>query len=92
MDSDDVAVFDAQVVTDNTVDSGTAIIEVVIGQDDQDGVFSLLALDQDCVTTEELQRLHGIVRERNDRVVVVRRICDPVATKSEDACRGNFCR
>ena len=63
--------LDAQVVSHNTVDASTAVIEIVIGQDDEDGVFPLLALDQDCVTTEQLERVHGVVGESNDGVIIV---------------------
>lgn len=71
MDSDNVAVLYTQVVSDHTVDTDTAIIQVIIGKDDQNGILSLLSLDQDCVTTEELQGLHGVVGQSNNRVVIV---------------------
>ena len=54
VNSDNIAMLHTEVVSDHTVDTSTAIIEVIIGKDDQDGVLSLLSLDQDCVTTEEL--------------------------------------
>ena len=71
MDSDNVAVLHTEVVAHNTVDTGASIIKVVIGQDDQHSVLALLALDQDCVTTEELKGLHGVVREGDHRVIIV---------------------
>ena len=61
MNGNNVAVLDTEVVSDNAVDAGATVIEVVIGQDDQHSVLALLALDQDCVTTEELESLHGVV-------------------------------
>jgi hypothetical protein len=76
VDSDDVAVLYTEVVSDHAVDTGTAIIKVIIGKDDQNGILSLLSLDQDCVTTEELQGLHGIVGQSNNRVVIVNGIGD----------------
>jgi hypothetical protein len=71
VNSDNVAVLDTKVVTHNTVDTGASVIKIVIGEDDQHGVLALLALDEDCVTTEELESLHGVVREGNDRVIIV---------------------
>lgn len=54
MYGNDVAVFDSQVVTNHSVDTGTSIIQIIIGEHDQDSVLSLLSLDQDCVASEEL--------------------------------------
>lgn len=54
MYGDDIAVLDSQVVTDHAVDSSASIIEIVIGKDDKDGVFSLLALDKHCISSKEL--------------------------------------
>jgi hypothetical protein len=76
MNSDDVAVLDPEVVANHSVDASTAIIEVVISQNDQNSVLSLLALDEHCVATEELEGLHSVVRQGNDGVVIVGRICD----------------
>jgi hypothetical protein len=76
VDSDNVAVLYTQVVSDHTVDTDTAIIQVIIGKDDQNGILSLLSLDQDCVTTEELQSLHGVVGQSNNRVVIVDGVSD----------------
>jgi hypothetical protein len=53
--------LDAEVVANDTVDASTAVIQIVVGQDDEDGVSSHLALDEDCVATEELESLHGVV-------------------------------
>jgi hypothetical protein len=61
VDGDDVAVLDAQVVADDAVDAGAAVIEVVVGEHDQHGVLPLLAADQHRVTTEELEGLHGVI-------------------------------
>jgi hypothetical protein len=61
VDGDDIAVLDPQVVADNPVDAGTAVIEVIVGQDDQHGVLPLLAADQHCVTTEQLEGIHGVI-------------------------------
>lgn len=65
-------------MANNTVDSGTSIIEVIIGQDNQDGILSFLSPNKNCVTTEELELLHGVVGEGNDRVIIVSGVGDPV--------------
>jgi copper homeostasis protein CutC len=71
VNSDNIAVLDTKVVTHNTVDAGASVIEIVIGEDDQNSVLTLLTLNENCVTTEELESLHGVVREGNDRVIIV---------------------
>jgi hypothetical protein len=71
VDSDDVSVLDTEVVADNTVDAGLTIFKIVVGENDQDGVLALLSLDQNSVATEELESLHGVVREGDDGVVIV---------------------
>ena len=54
MDSDDVAVLDTQVVANHTVHASASIIQIIICQYDQDGIFPLLALDKHCVPPEQL--------------------------------------
>ena len=54
VDSDDVAMLDPEVVSDNSVDAGTPIVEVVVGEHDQDCVFAFLSFDKYRVTSEEL--------------------------------------
>lgn len=76
MDSDNVTVLYAEVVADNSVDACAAVIEIIISQDDENRVLSLLALDKDRVATEELECLHGVVRERDNRVVIVGSVGD----------------
>jgi uncharacterized membrane protein len=76
VDGDHITVLDAQVVANDTVYPCRAIVEVVICKHDQDCVLALLALDQDRVATEELERLHGVVREGNNRVVIIDGIGD----------------
>ena len=61
MDGDDVAVLDPQVVADNPVDASTAVIKVVVGEDNQHGVLPLLAANQHRVATEKLERLHCVI-------------------------------
>jgi hypothetical protein len=50
----------------HSIESRRTIIELVICKNNQDGVFSLLSLDENCVTTEELESLHGVVGQSND--------------------------
>jgi hypothetical protein len=71
MNCNHITVLDTEVMSDHTVDTSAAIIQVVISQHDQDGVLSLLALHQNCISTEQLQSLHGVVGEGDNGVVVV---------------------
>ncbi len=77
MDGNGISVLDAEVVSHDTVDTGASIIQVVVGEDDEDGILALLSLDQNGVATEELEGLHGVVRERNDGVIIVNGIGNP---------------
>lgn len=54
VDGDNVAMLDAKVISDNTVDARTTVIEIIVCKHDQDCVSSLLALDKHCVSAEEL--------------------------------------
>lgn len=80
MDGYYVSMFYSEIVPDYTVDACTAVVEVVVYQHYENGVLPLLALNEDCVATEKLERFHSVVRERDNRVVVVDCICD---TKAE---------
>jgi hypothetical protein len=77
VDGDHVTMLDSQVVTNDSVDAGAAIIELIIGEDDEDSVLSLLASNEDGVTTEELELVHSGLREGNDTVVIVDGIGNP---------------
>lgn len=93
MDSNHVAVLDAEVVANNTVDAGAAFIKLIVGENDEDGILSLLASYQDGITTEELELLHGSLREGNDAVVVVDSIGNPdvrlVWSSTKVRCAGS---
>lgn len=52
---------DSQIVPNYTVYPRRSIIKVVVSQNNQDGVFSLLSFDKDSIATEKLQGLHGVV-------------------------------
>jgi hypothetical protein len=71
MHGDDVAVLDAKVVANHAVDTGAAVVKLVVGEHDQHRVLALLALDEHRVPAEQLQRLHRSVGEGDDRVVVI---------------------
>lgn len=45
VDGDHVAVLDAEVVANDAVNSSATVVEAFIGQDDENGVLSLLAAD-----------------------------------------------
>lgn len=77
MDGDHVTMLDSEVVANNSVDASAAIIELIIGKNDENSIFSLLASNQDGVTSEELELVHGGLGESNDAVVVVDGISNP---------------
>jgi hypothetical protein len=76
MDRDDVAVLDPEVVANDSVYAGAPIIEIIVCQHDENCVLALLALDKHGVATEELESLHGVVREGDDGVVIVEGVGD----------------
>ena len=78
MDSDQVTVLDTEVMPDNTVDANATVIEIVIGQHDQDGILPHLTLNQNCVTPEKLQGIHSVVGESNNGVIIVSGVSDTV--------------
>ena len=71
VDGNDIAVLDAQIVPNNSVYPRRPVIKVVVSEDDKNSVLALLALDQNGIATEELERLHGVVGKRDDGVVIV---------------------
>ena len=52
VDGNDVTVLDPQVVTDDSVDPDTTIIQLIICENDQDGVLSLLASHENGIAAE----------------------------------------
>jgi hypothetical protein len=80
MNSDDIAVLDAKVMSNNTVHTCTPVIQLIISKDDQDCILAFLSFYQDSVTTKQLQSLHGVVGECNNRIIIVDGIRNPVAT------------
>jgi hypothetical protein len=82
VDGDDIAMLDAEIMSNHTVHTCTTIIQFVISENDENSILALFALHKNSIATEELQCLHGIIGERNNGVVIVDSICDPVATLS----------
>lgn len=76
MHTDDIAMLDAKVIPHNTVDASTSVVQIVISQHNQNGVFPLLALDQDSITAEKLECVHSVVGEGNNGVIIVDGIGD----------------
>jgi hypothetical protein len=64
----------------NAIHAGASIIKIIIGQDNQDGVLSLLALDEHCVASKQLEGVHCVIGEGNDGVVIVGGISNTIAT------------
>jgi hypothetical protein len=54
VNSDDIAVLDTKVVSNHTVHTSTAIIQIIISKDDKNSILALLALDKYSIATEEL--------------------------------------
>jgi len=61
VNSDDISMLYPEIVTDDTIHTCASIIKIVVGQNDQHSILSLLSLYEDCVTAEQLQRLHRVV-------------------------------
>lgn len=58
------------------VDADLGVLDAVVSKDNQDSVTTLLSLDEDHISTEELKLLHSGGREGKNRVVVVGGIVD----------------
>ena len=82
MNSDNIAMLDAEVMSDHTVHTCATIIKLIICEDDENSILALLALHKHSIATEELEGLHGVVGEGNNGVVIVDGIGNPVATWS----------
>ncbi len=52
VDCDDISMLDSEVVSNDSVDTSASVIQIIVGQDDQDSVFPLLSLDKYCVSSE----------------------------------------
>lgn len=78
MDGDHVAVLYTKVVSDDSVDSSTALIELFVGKNNQNSILSLLASNEDRVATEKLESVHRGLGQGDDAVVIVDSISDPI--------------
>jgi hypothetical protein len=78
MDGDEVPVLHPQIVSYHTVDAGAPIVEVIIGQDNENRIPTFLALDQDGVASEQLQGFHGVIGQCNNGTVIIGGIGHPV--------------
>eukprot|EP00965_Chrysotila_dentata_P146995 4852757-Pleurochrysis_carterae.AAC.4 len=65
-----------QILAHALVHADLAQVAGVIGQDNANGVLATLALQEDGITTEELQFLHSLHIKRDDRVVIVGGLVD----------------
>lgn len=54
MDGDDVAVLDSEIVSNDPVDTGTSVVKIIIGQNNQHGVLALFSFYQHGIASEEL--------------------------------------
>lgn len=54
MNGDNIAVLDAEVMSDNAIHACASIIQIIISKNDEDCILALLSLDQDCIATEKL--------------------------------------
>jgi hypothetical protein len=54
VDRDHVTVLHPKVVANDSVDSSTTIIELLIGENNQNGILSLLSSNENSVATEQL--------------------------------------
>ena len=54
MNSDNVAMLDTEVVSNNTVHACAPIIQLIISKNNQNRILALLSLDQHGVATEQL--------------------------------------
>lgn len=76
-DSDHVTMLDPEVVANHSVDASASVVKIIISEDDEDGVAPLLSTDKNGIATEELEGLHGLLGQGNDRVVIVCGVGNP---------------
>jgi hypothetical protein len=54
VDSDDIAVLDAEIMSDHTVHTCAPIIQFIISKDNENSILALLALHEYGIATEQL--------------------------------------
>ena len=50
----DITMLHSEIVANNAVDASTSVIEIVVGENNENGIFPLLAFDKDSITSKEL--------------------------------------
>ena len=71
MDCDDVAVLHTQIMANDTIETSASVIQVIVGKNNENGVLPLLTANEDCITTEQLESVHGVVGKSDDGVVII---------------------
>ena len=77
MDGNHVAVLDAEIVADHTVEASAVVVQIVVGQNDEHRVLPLLATNKHGIATEQPELVHRVGGEDNGRVVVDDGISNP---------------
>mmetsp|Transcript_10965 Transcript_10965/g.22856 ORF Transcript_10965/g.22856 Transcript_10965/m.22856 type:complete len:215 (-) Transcript_10965:92-736(-) len=76
VDRHDVSETNAQVGADHLVHADLRLLTSVISEHNAHGVLALLPLDQNCVSTEQLELLHSLEVESDHGVVIVHALVD----------------
>uniref|UniRef100_A0A0A9D275 Cell division cycle protein 48, putative / CDC48, putative n=1 Tax=Arundo donax TaxID=35708 RepID=A0A0A9D275_ARUDO len=76
MDRNHITKSHPQVLSDDLVHPNLRLLTSFISKHNTNCVFPLLTLEQDSVTAEELEPLHGVRVERDDGVVVINGLVD----------------
>ena len=77
MNCNNVAMLNAEVMSNNTIHTRATIIEIIISEDDENGVLALLSADENGIATEQLELLHRVVGQGDDRVVIIGSVRHP---------------
>jgi hypothetical protein len=73
---DDVTESDAKVGADDLVHANLGFLASLIGQNDANSVSSLLALNQNSISTEKVEGFHSVGMQANDGIVILRTLLD----------------
>lgn len=76
LDRDDVRKADPQVVANDAIHADLLVGACFIRENDADGFLAALSLQQNCVSSEQLQFVHLSLRQTNDRIIIVCGIVD----------------
>jgi hypothetical protein len=60
-----------EIVANNTIETSSSIIKVIIRKNDKNSVLALLALDKNGISPEQLEGLHCLIREGDDGIVII---------------------